>query len=130
MLEEMLQAAKKVRGNAYAPYSKFLVGVCIKTPDNQLFSGCNVENASYGITQCAEGSAIGAMVSAGHKRIAEVVVVGTGDLFCSPCGMCRQRIREFASLDTPIHMFDGAGNQKTMTLEELLPESFGPENLQ
>ncbi len=122
-------AAKEVRLKAHAPYSKFLVGAALLTEKNNIVVGCNVENAAYPQTQCAEASAIGNMISLGERLIIEVVVVGSGKLLCSPCGGCRQRLREFASLSTPIHMCNENGYQKTLTLEELLPESFGPENL-
>ena len=122
-------AAKEVRLKAHAPYSKFLVGASLLTEKNNIVVGCNVENAAYPQTQCAEASAIGNMISLGDRLIIEVVVVGSGKLLCSPCGGCRQRLREFAYLSTPIHMCNENGYQKTLTLEELLPESFGPENL-
>ena len=80
-------------------------------------------------SQCAEATAIGNMISSGNKKILEVVVIGSGELLCSPCGGCRQRLREFATLDTKIHMCNENGHMKTSTLEELLPDSFGPENL-
>ena len=122
-------AAKEVRLRSHAPYSKFLVGAALLTEKNNIVVGCNVENAAYPQTQCAEASAIGNMISQGDRFIIEVVVVGSGKLLCSPCGGCRQRLREFASLSTPIHMCNENSYQKTLTLDELLPESFGPENL-
>tara|TARA_Y100000590_G_C15720711_1_gene1013438 strand:+ start:2533 stop:2934 length:402 start_codon:yes stop_codon:yes gene_type:complete len=127
--EKMFEAAKKVRAKAYVPYSKFKVGASILTDDNIIIAGCNVENAAYPQSQCAEASAIGNMLSAGHKTIKELLVIGSGSLLCSPCGGCRQRIREFASLSTPIHMCNIEKHLKTSLLEELLPNSFGPENL-
>ena len=126
---QMFEAATKVRERAYVPYSKFKVGAAILTKDNHIIVGCNVENAAYPQSQCAEASAIGNMVSQGYSIIKEVLVIGSGDLLCSPCGACRQRIREFASLKTPIHMCNTKGHLKTSTLQELLPDSFGPENL-
>ena len=126
---QMFEAATKVRERAYVPYSKFKVGAAILTENNHIVVGCNVENAAYPQSQCAEASAIGNMVSQGYSIIKEVLVIGSGDLLCSPCGACRQRIREFASLKTPIHMCNTKGHLKTSTLEELLPDSFGPENL-
>ena len=126
---QMFEAATKVRERAYVPYSKFKVGVAILTEDNHIVVGCNAENAAYPQSQCAEASAIGNMVSQGYSIIKEVLVIGSGDLLCSPCGACRQRIREFASLKTPIHMCNTKGHLKTSTLQELLPDSFGPENL-
>ena len=126
---QMFEAATKVRERAYVPYSKFKVGAAILTEDNHIVVGCNAENAAYPQSQCAEASAIGNMVSQGYSIIKEVLVIGSGDLLCSPCGACRQRIREFASLKTPIHMCNIKEHLKTTTLEELLPDSFGPENL-
>jgi len=105
------------------------VGAAFLTEDNSIVSGCNVENAAYPQSQCAEASAIGNLVSQGFSKIKEVVVIGSGSLLCSPCGGCRQRLREFASLETPIHMCNSDGHLKTSTLKELLPDSFGPENL-
>ena len=118
-----------MRLKAHAPYSKFLVGAALLTEKNNIVVGCNVENAAYPQSQCAEATAIGNMISNGNKKILEIVVIGSGDLLCSPCGGCRQRIREFASLDTKIHMCNENGHMKSSTLEELLPDSFGPENL-
>ena len=127
--ERLFLEAKNVRENAHAPYSQFKVGAAFLTENNSIISGCNVENAAYPQSQCAEASAIGNLVSRGYKKIKEVVVIGSGKLLCSPCGGCRQRLREFASLDTPIHMCNMDGHLKTSTLAELLPDSFGPENL-
>ena len=127
--DKLYFAAKKVREFAHVPYSKFKVGAALLTANNMIIAGCNVENAAYPQTQCAEASAIGNMISQGEKKIIEVVVIGSGNLLCSPCGGCRQRLREFADLETLIHMCNIDGHQKTLNLGELLPESFGPENL-
>ncbi len=127
--EKLFNAAKMVRENAHVPYSNFKVGAAFLTDDNSIVSGCNVENAAYPQSQCAEASAIGNLVSQGFSKIKEVVVIGSGSLLCSPCGGCRQRLREFASLETQIHMCNSDGHLKTSTLKELLPDSFGPENL-
>jgi len=127
--EKLFLEAKNVRENAHTPYSQFKVGAAFLTENNSIVSGCNVENAAYPQSQCAEASAIGSLVSSGYKKIKEVVVIGSGELLCSPCGGCRQRLREFASLDTLIHMCNMDGHLKTSTLAELLPDSFGPENL-
>ena len=126
---QMFKAAKDVREKAHVPYSKFKVGAAILTDDNNIVIGCNVENAAYPQSQCAEASAIGNLLSQGYSTIKEVLVIGSGDLLCSPCGACRQRIREFGSLKTLVHMCNTNGHLKTSTLEELLPDSFGPENL-
>ena len=127
--EKLFLEAKKVREKAHVPYSQFKVGAAFLTEKNSVIAGCNVENAAYPQSQCAEASAIGNLISNGYTKIKEVVVIGSGDLLCSPCGGCRQRLREFASLDTLIHMCNMDGHLKTSTLAELLPDSFGPENL-
>jgi cytidine deaminase len=128
-VEALFAAAKEAFANAYAPYSNFPVGAALLTPEGEIYSGCNVENAAYPQGACAEAGAISAMARAGRRRIAEVVVVGGGAGLCTPCGGCRQRLREFASADTPIHVAGPEGVKASFTLAELLPESFGPENL-
>ena len=127
--EKLFKAAKKVRLMAYVPYSNFKVGVALLTDNNSIIVGCNVENAAYPQSQCAEASAIGNLLSNGHSKIKEVVVIGSGELLCSPCGGCRQRLREFTNLDVQIHMCNIDGHLKTASLKDLLPDSFGPENL-
>ena len=126
-IHEMLEQAKAAQTKSYAPYSNFHVGSCIRSTDKQFFSGCNYENASYSLCLCAEGSAIAAMITAGYQQILEMVIVGDSEKPCTPCGACRQRIREFALPETRIHMFGKSDESLTMTLAELLPESFGPE---
>jgi cytidine deaminase len=125
----LFEAAKAAQAKAYAPYSHFNVGAALRTPSGAIFSGCNVENAAYPQGACAEAGAIGAMALAGERRIAEMLVIGDGEGLCTPCGGCRQRIREFASADTPVHIAGPDGLRLTLTLAELLPYSFGPENL-
>ena len=122
-------AAKAARANAYAPYSRFLVGAAILTPEGEIFAGCNVENAAYPQGACAEAGAIAAMAKAGRRRIAQILVIGDGEGLCTPCGGCRQRIREFAESSTPIHVAGLEGLRASFTLEVLLPHSFGPEHL-
>jgi cytidine deaminase len=128
-ISELLAAATHARANAYAPYSKFSVGAAIRAEDGRIYAGANVENAAFPQGQCAEATAIGAMVSAGARRIVEMVVVGEGAVLCTPCGGCRQRIREFADPATRIHLCGPEGLRRTVTLGELLPLSFGPDNL-
>ena len=128
-IEALFEAAKAVQAKAYAPYSGFKVGAAIATPDGKVFTGCNVENAAYPVGTCAEAGAISAMLAAGESRIAEIVVMGEGENLVTPCGGCRQRIREFAAGDTPIHIAGPEGIRRSFTLEELLPFSFGPDNL-
>ncbi|HEX2135634.1 MAG TPA: cytidine deaminase [Microvirga sp.] len=128
-LDALFEAARAVQAKAYTPYSRFKVGAAIRTPSGAVFAGCNVENASYPQGACAETGAISAMVAAGESRIAEMVVMGEGDALVTPCGGCRQRIREFAAADTPIHVAGPEGIRRSFVLEELLPFSFGPDTL-
>lgn len=130
--ELMAKKACEVRQHAYAPYSKFYVGACVQAEDGSMFSGCNVENASYGLGNCAERSAIFSLISAGKKRIKALAVVGSGGELVTPCGACRQVIREFADPDAPIYLCDSRNGEvvKTTNIAELLPLSFGPEHLQ
>ena len=130
IIEEMLRRARAVQANAHAPYSGFRVGACIRSESGNLYAGCNVENAAYPQGQCAEATAIGAMVSAGERKIEEVVVVADGDAICAPCGGCRQRLCEFAGTDTPVHLCGPQGVRMTVTLGELQPYGFGPKNLE
>ncbi len=125
----LFEAAKAAQANAYAPYSRFKVGASLRSADGALFSGGNVENAAYPEGVCAETSAISAMARAGERRIAEICVVGDGEALCTPCGGCRQRIREFADGETRIHIAGPEGVRATFTLAELLPHSFGPGHL-
>jgi cytidine deaminase len=114
---------------AYAPYSNFRVGVALRAPDGSVHVGANVENAAYPLGNCAEASAIGALIAAGRRQIAEAAVIGDGEEPCVPCGGCRQRLRELMPLDATVHLLADGGARATMTLEELLPRSFGPEYL-
>ena len=129
-MNDLVAAAKSARLKAYAPYSKFLVGAAVRDERGQIHGGCNIENAAYPQGWCAETSAIAAMIMSGGHAITEMAVIGTGDLLCTPCGGCRQKIREFAKGNVKIHMCGEDGKLKqTFTLDELLPASFGPENL-
>lgn len=125
----MFALARDAMAKAYAPYSNFHVGAVVKGANGRLYAGCNVENAAYPQGCCAEASAISAMVLDGEARIAEVLVMGAGEALVTPCGGCRQRIREFAADDVPIHICSPDELRRTVTLGELLPLSFGPENL-
>ena len=128
-LAELFEAARAARETAYAPYSHFRVGAAILTPEGEIYSGCNVENAAYPQGACAEAGAISAMARAGRRRIAEILVIGGGEGLCTPCGGCRQRIREFAASETPIHVAGLTGVRASFTLGELLPHAFGPDHL-
>jgi cytidine deaminase len=124
--EALLEAAKAVRTRAHAPYSHYFVGSAVLDEKGRIWSGCNVENAAYPEGICAETSAIAAMVAAGGKRIVAIAAVGGhGTLAaCTPCGGCRQRIREFADRNTRIVLLDEHGKPRRYTVEELLPASF------
>jgi cytidine deaminase len=129
-MNALIAAAQAARLKAYAPYSKFHVGAALLDEYGKIHAGCNIENAAYPQGWCAETSAIAAMIMAGGHAIAEMAVIGSGDLMCTPCGGCRQKIREFARGDVKIHMCnEEARVMQTFTLDELLPASFGPENL-
>ena len=129
MDKAMFKLAREAMAKAHAPYSRFRVGAVVKSANGRLYAGCNVENAAYPEGWCAETSAIAAMVMDGEAKIAEVLVMGAGDALVTPCGGCRQRIREFAADDAPIHICSPDELRRTVTLGELLPLSFGPENL-
>jgi cytidine deaminase len=125
----LFDAAEAVRARAYAPYSNFHVGAAILADDGNIYAGCNVENAAYPVGNCAEPSAIAAMLAGGGKRIEKIFVTGPGATPVTPCGGCRQRIREFASETTPVICLGVEGEPLHTTLGELLPHSFGPEFL-
>ena len=125
----LFEAAEAVRANAYAPYSKFQVGAAILADDGKIYAGCNVENAAYPVGNCAEPSAIAAMLAGGGKRITRIYVTGPGVTPVTPCGGCRQRIREFADLDVEVISHGVDGTPLVQTLGQLLPHSFGPEFL-
>ncbi len=128
-IDALFEAALAARERAYAPYSHYRVGAALADESGRVFAGCNVENAAYPQGSCAETGAIAAMLAAGESRIAEILVIGDGDELCTPCGGCRQRIREFAAPDTPVHIAGPDGIRRSFTLDELLPFSFGPDNL-
>lgn len=126
---ELFAAAEAVRARAYAPYSGFQVGAAILADDGNIYAGCNVENAAYPVGNCAEPSAIAAMIAGGAHRIRRIYVTGPGANPVTPCGGCRQRIREFADLDVVVVSHGVDGTPLEQTLAQLLPHSFGPEFL-
>jgi len=127
---DLIAAAVAAWGRAYAPYSRFPVGAAVRDETGRVHAGCNVENAAYPIGTCAEAGALAAMTLAGGRRIVEVAVVGVGTSLVTPCGGCRQRLREFGAPEITVHICDETGKlRRIFTLEELLPASFGPENL-
>ncbi|GAC1354908.1 MAG: cytidine deaminase [Vulcanimicrobiaceae bacterium] len=125
--QELLNAAQAVRANAYAPYSGFSVGAAVDVGDGVMFCGVNVENASYGLSLCAERAAILAAVSAGYRAIAAIAVAGPANTTTAPCGACRQVILEFGP--EAAVTYTTPGGAQTMSIGALLPESFGPKNL-
>ena len=127
---ELFELAKDAMNKAYVPYSKFPVGAAILTAGGKIYSGCNVENAAYPEGTCAEAGAISSMVLGGDTQIKDIFVIGKGEELVTPCGGCRQKIREFSSVDTMIHICGAEGVRKSLTMNELLPFSFGPENLE
>ena len=121
---ELLQAARAVRNNAHAPYSGFKVGAAIRAGSGRIFSGCNVENASYPEGTCAETGALAALVAAGETQVTEVAIIADGPQVVTPCGGCRQRLMEFAHGEVPVTMLTLAGKMQTMPLSALLPGVF------
>ena len=129
VMQRLIDAARAAREHAYAPYSHFAVGAALLDEHGQIHAGCNVENAAYPQGQCAEASAIAHLVLAGGRRITAAVVVGVADEAVTPCGGCRQRLREFAADDCPVWAADLHAVRQRFTLGELLPASFGPGHL-
>ena len=128
-VRELFLAAQDVQARAYAPYSHFLVGAAILTSTGNTYVGCNVENAAYPVGSCAEAGAIAAMVAGGDTEIAVLVTICDSAEVGTSCGGCRQIVREFAKSDTPIYACGPDGIRAVFTMEQLLPTSFGPENL-
>ncbi|MEM7334947.1 MAG: cytidine deaminase [Chloroflexota bacterium] len=124
--EILIQKACESRQHAYAPYSNYPVGAAILMKSGRIFVGVNVENASYGLTNCAERTAVFKAVSEGEREIMAVAV--STENAGSPCGACRQVLVEFAG-DVPVFLVDGEGNGRETTLYQLLPDHFGPEHL-
>jgi len=126
-MEDLLDAARAARQHAYAPYSRFKVGAAVRGASGRIYKGANVENAAYPLGNCAEASAIAAMIAGGEARLVEAAVAGTGPAICTPCGGCRQRLAEFAGPDVSIHMTGEGTAVLTRSLGALLPESFSLE---
>ena len=124
-----ITATKEAMNKAYVPYSKYPVGALIVTEKGNTYSGCNVENASYPLGNCAEAAAIASMVMAGEQKIKLIYVMSQNDEGGSPCGGCRQRIREFSDANTKVILCSPDGVEQRLALADLLPNSFGPEYL-
>ena len=129
MSEILIRAAIASMDKAYAPYSGFFVGAAILDEHGAVHTGANIENAAYPQGCCAEASAISALIMSGGQRIQKIAVAGRGEILCTPCGGCRQKIREFGTAETQILICDETGLRQSFTLDELLPHSFGPDNL-
>jgi cytidine deaminase len=124
MADELFQAALAAAHKSYSPYSQFPVGAALITADGRVHSGCNIESASYPEGWCAETTAISHMIMDGGGEIAEIAVLGLKADLCTPCGGCRQRLAEFGSANTKVHLCNQSGIVETVTLGELLPKSF------
>lgn len=120
----LLDAAKRARENAHAPYSNFKVGAAVKTASGAIYAGCNVENVAYPEGTCAEAGAIAAMVMAGERQITEALVIADAPLPVTPCGGCRQKLKEFSGPEAKVTMRTTGGAELVMTMAELLPGAF------
>lgn len=127
--EQLLAQSKVARENAYVPYSKFKVGAALLAKDGTVYDGCNIENASYGLTNCAERTAIFKAVSENVREFAAIAIVADTEGPCSPCGACRQVIAEFCAPTMPVYLTNLKGDVVETTVEQLLPGAFTPEDL-
>ena len=127
--QDLLQAAREAQARAYVPYSHFPVGAALRLPDGRIVAACNVENASYGLSMCAERSAAFTAVSSGAQAFAEALVVGETAGPVAPCGACRQVLLEFMDERAPIWLVGQGGNWRRTCLAELLPDAFSPRDL-
>ncbi|MDG4658422.1 cytidine deaminase [Ectobacillus antri] len=128
-VQKLIAKAIEARNHAYVPYSKFKVGAAVLTKNNTIFLGCNVENASYGLTNCAERTALFKAVSEGETEISAIAVVGDTEGPISPCGACRQVIAEFGEDHTPVILANLKGDYKVTSVQELLPGGFSSKDL-
>ncbi|MEQ2526226.1 cytidine deaminase [Robertmurraya yapensis] len=128
-LEDLIAESKVAREKAYVPYSKFKVGAALLTSDGKVYHGCNIENAAYSMTNCAERTALFKAISEGDKNFTTLAVVADTDRPVPPCGACRQVITELCPKDMKIVLTNLKGDIKELTLEELLPGAFSPEDL-
>ncbi len=128
--EALFRSAKSVREHAYTPYSTFAVGAALLDEQGRIFVGCNVENASFGLTNCAERSAVFAMIAGGGKRVKALVVVAGAPRAISPCGACRQVLAEFSEATTPVQLFNLKEDHIETTVGDLLPYAFMKTDMQ
>lgn len=127
--EELCQKAVAMLDMAYVPYSHFPVGAALECEDGTVFTGCNIENAAYGPTNCAERTAVFKAVSEGYRRFTRIAIASRSEEFCPPCGVCRQVLAEF-SPDMDVILTTPSGKTKTLSLRELLPYTFGSAMLE
>ena len=128
-LHKLFTQAQNVQSMSHSPYSNFKVGAAIRADDSHTYVGCNVENAAYPLGQCAEAGAIAAMVAAGARHIKEILIISPNADYCPPCGGCRQKISEFATPDTVVHMANNQGDVTSVTMAQLLPYAFDSNSL-
>ncbi|MBL3886689.1 cytidine deaminase [Bacillus cereus] len=127
--KKYIEEANKMLSKAYIPYSKFPVGAALVTKEGKIYTGCNIENASYGLCNCAERTAIFKAVSEGERDFSYLVITGETDGPISPCGACRQVIAEFCNPKMPVLLTNVKGDEKEVTVEQLLPGAFSIEDL-
>ena len=127
--EDLFAAAFAIREKAYVPYSRYGVGAALRAASGRVYSGCNVENASYPVGTCAEAGAIAAMVAGGDRDLVEIAVVAEGGALVTPCGACRQRIVEFGGPTAVVWAGDLRGRRRRFTAEDLIPLAFGPKSM-
>ncbi|MEI9905598.1 MAG: cytidine deaminase [Asticcacaulis sp.] len=129
MAQDLFEAARAAMKLSHSPYSKFPVGAAIRSADGRIHAGCNIENVSFPLGQCAEATAIGQMIMGGAREIVELAVIAEKLALCTPCGGCRQKLAEFAKPEVRIWLCDATGPQKAVTLGELLPWTFAKDSL-
>ena len=129
-MEQLIQEAKEARKHAYAPFSQFAVGAAVRTGSQKIYRGCNIENASFGLSNCAERTAIFKAVSEGDRKIEAIAVVADTEGPVFPCGACRQVLSEFCDQDTKIYLANLHGNIEEWTIAKLLPGAFSGKDLE
>lgn len=128
-IEQLIEEAKQARQLAYVPYSKFEVGAALLTKDGKVYRGCNIENAAYSMTNCAERTALFKAISEGDKEFHAIAVIADTDRPVPPCGACRQVISELCDQDMKVYLTNLKGDIQELTVKELLPGAFSPEDL-
>ena len=129
-ISEMIELAMQARTKAYAPYSNFQVGACVKMENGSYYTGCNIENASYGATNCAERTAIFKAVYEGERQFSAIAVASDSENFTAPCGVCRQVLAEFCDAEMPVICINREGKYRILSLGELLPFAFSKKDME